>query len=446
MQILTSTGFKEFDGFIQSGESNNIVNLSLSNGEILGCTHNHQIKRNNKWIESNNININDVLYNDITVLDKTYSNNTVPVYDAINVKDTHSFIANGIDVHNCLVCDELGFVDPPWKAEEFWRSNYPTISASNSSKIIIISTPNGMYNLFHRLYTGAEKGTNTFKHNKFDWRSVPTRTEAWAKQEMKNLGKLAFSQEYACEFLGSSSTVIAPEVLQCLQNAYIEPLIYDLNDCLRVYEKPIPGASYTIGNDVAKGTGKHYSTCQILRIDGTNPLKLTQVCVYQNNFIDVYNFSAIVNRLSYYYNNAYLMVENNSDGAAVVSQIHWHYENENLINTGGKLADLGIRATKITKPKAVLFMKKLIESGDLTLVDQRTIMELNDFVDKGNNRYGANNYDDDLISALYWATYLFQMDIIEDIDFMKKKENEDDDVWGILSDINDEVDDPYVVM
>jgi hypothetical protein len=93
-------------------------------------------------------------------------------------------------------------------------------------------------------------------------------------------------------------------------------------------------------------------------------------------------------------------------------------------------------------------MKKLIESGNLTLTDQKTIMELNDFIDKGNNKYGANNYDDDLVSGLYWACYLFQLDLIDDIDFMKnEKTNDEDDVWGILSDIDcDPIDDFYVVM
>src|SRR6056297_3190492 len=241
-----------------------------------------------------------------------------------------------------------------------------------------------------------------------------------------------------CDFLGSSSTVIDSDVLESLQSVYKEPLLYDLSDKLRVYEKPIPGAVYVIGNDVAKGTGRHYSTCQVLKVLSTNPLKLEQVCVYQNNFIDVYKFSSVISKLSYYYNNAYLMVENNADGAAVVTQLWWELENENLINSGGKAKDLGIRATKNTKPKAVLFMKKLIEDRKLSLVDHNTIMELNDFVDKGNSRYGANNYDDDLVSALYWAVYIFLMDILDDIDFMKneKKESEDD-VWGILSDIDE---------
>ena len=56
------------------------------------------------------------------------------------------------DTLNILFCDEFAFVRKNI-AEEFWSSNYPTLSASESSKIIVISTPNGLFNLFERLYT-----------------------------------------------------------------------------------------------------------------------------------------------------------------------------------------------------------------------------------------------------------------------------------------------------
>jgi phage FluMu gp28-like protein len=62
---------------------------------------------------------------------------------------------------NILFCDELAFV-PSNMAQEFWAANYPTLSASTTSKIIIISTPNGMGNLYHSLYVNAEKGENGF--------------------------------------------------------------------------------------------------------------------------------------------------------------------------------------------------------------------------------------------------------------------------------------------
>ncbi|GAG24113.1 unnamed protein product, partial [marine sediment metagenome] len=62
---------------------------------------------------------------------------------------------------NILICDEFAFV-PSRQAEDFWSANYPTISASKKAKIIVISTPNGMFNIFHRIYSQAENKLNTF--------------------------------------------------------------------------------------------------------------------------------------------------------------------------------------------------------------------------------------------------------------------------------------------
>ena len=98
---------------------------------------------------------------------------------------------------NLLIMDEFAFV-PKNQAEEFWASNYPTIAASMESKIIIISTPNGMFNLFHRLYHNAEKGRNTFFSMKVSWQAVPGRDKKWAEEQVKNIGKQKFAQEFAC--------------------------------------------------------------------------------------------------------------------------------------------------------------------------------------------------------------------------------------------------------
>lgn len=59
-------------------------------------------------------------------------------------------------------------------------------------------TPNGLYNKFHEIYSKAEEGKNTFKHVRFDYRSVPGRDEEWAKEQMSNLGKVKFNQEFGC--------------------------------------------------------------------------------------------------------------------------------------------------------------------------------------------------------------------------------------------------------
>lgn len=98
---------------------------------------------------------------------------------------------------NLLCMDEYAFV-PKHVADAFWAANYPTISASIDAKIIIVSTPNGMFNTFHTLYSQAERKENEFMHFRSTWKDVPGRDDKWAEKQRRNLGNKKFTQEYAC--------------------------------------------------------------------------------------------------------------------------------------------------------------------------------------------------------------------------------------------------------
>jgi len=90
--------------------------------------------------------------------------------------------------------------------------------------------------------------------------------------------------------------------------------------------------------------------------------------------------------------------------------------------------------TSRTKPKAVLLIKKLIESGDLVLVDKQTIEQLTSFIEKGNNSFGGKDLPDDLVSALYMATYITEFEVLDED--AKISSEVDDEGWGILSDVD----------
>ena len=107
---------------------------------------------------------------------------------------------------NLLICDELGFVRKGI-ADDFWAANYPTVSASKVAKIVVISTPNGMFNLFHRIFTEGEKKINKFKSLKYTWEAVPGRNKKWAKEQLANIGKTRFAQEFSCVSEGTMITV-----------------------------------------------------------------------------------------------------------------------------------------------------------------------------------------------------------------------------------------------
>ena len=61
---------------------------------------------------------------------------------------------------NIIFLDEFAFI-PNHIAEQFFSSVYPTITSGTSTKVIIISTPNGM-NHFYKLWVDAQKGRNGY--------------------------------------------------------------------------------------------------------------------------------------------------------------------------------------------------------------------------------------------------------------------------------------------
>jgi hypothetical protein len=330
-----------------------------------------------------------------------------------------------------LCLDELSHV-PPTMSAEFWSSNYHAITSSQEAKIIVLSTPNGLFNLFWTLYTDAENNFNSFKHLEVRYDRVPGRDAAWKAEQLRNMTPEQFEQEQGVAFLGSSSTVINSDVLKYLMAGYKDPITKELDGNLCVYEKPQQGAIYIVGADVAKGTGNNYSAAQVLKVRSLKPIRLEQVATYNCNTVDIYKFSDILVKIGYYYNSAYLLIENNAEGAGVVNKVWWDLEYMNMYNSGGKTKDLGIRATKTTKPRSVLLMKKLIEDYSLALVDKTTIDQLADFSEQ-NDKFGCINLNDDLISALYWACYILNTEWLpETFEFDNKPES--DDVWGILTD------------
>ena len=80
---------------------------------------------------------------------------------------------------NLLFLDEFAFVE---NASTFYTSTYPVISSGKETKVIITSTPNGIGNMFYKIWEGAVQGANEFKSFRVDWWDVPGRDELWKKQ------------------------------------------------------------------------------------------------------------------------------------------------------------------------------------------------------------------------------------------------------------------------
>jgi len=98
--------------------------------------------------------------------------------------------------YNIVFLDEFAFV-PTNVADEFFASVYPTISSGRSTKVIIVSTPNGM-NHFYKLWTDAEKGRNSYNPIEAHWSEVPGRDEKWKEETISNTSAEQFAQEFEC--------------------------------------------------------------------------------------------------------------------------------------------------------------------------------------------------------------------------------------------------------
>jgi len=97
---------------------------------------------------------------------------------------------------NIVFLDEFAFV-PNNIANEFFNSVYPVISSGKKTKIIIVSTPNGM-NLFYKLWQDSIEKRNNYIPFEIHWSMVPGRDEAWKEETIRNTSERQFQQEFEC--------------------------------------------------------------------------------------------------------------------------------------------------------------------------------------------------------------------------------------------------------
>jgi len=312
---------------------------------------------------------------------------------------------------NVIFLDEFAFV-PNNIAEAFFMSTYPTISSGNSTKVIIVSTPNGM-NLFYRMWTEAIENRSDYKPIEIHWSMVPGRDEAWKELTIRNTSPDQFRQEFECEFIGSTNTLIHPVKLRTL--TWTTPI--ESRDHLKIYSKPEPGKTYCMTVDVAEGQGLDYSTFSIIDVTQI-PYKV--VATYRNNQISPMLFPTIIVQTALVYNEAFVLVEINSIGLQVSDIIHNDFAYDNLIKieSKGKQGQqqspgfkkkiaFGLKTSKQTKMIGCTNLKTLIESDKLLVTDEQTITELITFsADKQSFKAEEGNNDDLVMTLVHfgWLT------------------------------------------
>ena len=337
---------------------------------------------------------------------------------SIGISTTSSDAGRG-DSCNCLVLDELAFIDNHL-VESFWKSVYPIISSSKKSKIFIASTPNGTGNLFHDIYSNAVKGNNNWTSSRIDWWEIPGRDEKWKSDTIKSLGSTQiFDQEFGCQFIETGESVLDEELVRKAALTIKKPEHIFEDGSYHVWELPDESRTYTIGVDISEGVGDAASVIQILDI--TDLTEIEQVAVYHNNKISPYNFTTKLLEILRQWGSPPALIERNNCGAQVVDTLVNVHGYENIVNyTPSKSQSVdrpGVIAHTNTKYKGVMNMKYwLNEVYAVNLKDTDTLEELKTFVRYPNGTWKAikgTNVQDDRVMSLIWALMILETSITE---------------------------------
>ena len=377
---------------------------------------------------------------------------------------------------NCILLDEFAHI-PTQIAEEFFTSVYPTITSGQSTKMFIISTPNGL-NMFYYYWKGALNKQNGYVPFEVHWSQVPKypggplRDDKWKQEMISKTSEKQFEQEFECDFLGSSNTLISSAKLHTL--VYTKPMLRT-KDGMCVYQEPIrkdPDVEksqdhlYFITADVSEGQGKDYTAMTV--IDVTQfPYKT--VAVYRNNTVSPLLFASVLRTVARKYNNAYVLIEVNSIGTEVANILHTDLEYENIVKTammgrkgqiitegyGGagsaKKVQMGVRTSVLTKKVGCQVLKNMIEEDKLITEDADIISEFTTFISKKQSFEAEDGHNDDLVMCLVlfaWATRQQYFKNLTDMDvrlamYERNIEEIEDDMlpFGYYSDANSDIED-----
>lgn len=317
---------------------------------------------------------------------------------------------------NLIFFDEFAFI-PTNVAEQFFNSVYPTISSGKHTKVFVVSTPNGM-NKFYKMWQDAKTKESDYYPVEVNWWDVPGRDEKWKAQTIRNTSKRQWSQEFECSFLGSSNTLIDPDVLQRL--TWKKPIERSKDDSMHIWERPKKGHTYALCVDVAHGQGLDYSTFHV--IDVTS-MPYVQVARYRNNLISPLVFPTLIARVGQEYNEAFVLVEINDIGAQIADILHHELAYENLMKmtvksrggqqsvSGGyggqqKRIQLGIKTSTGSKRLGAANLKTLIEQNKLIINDFDTVRELTTFISTLQSFAAEPGMHDDLAMGLLQFAWL----------------------------------------
>lgn len=319
-----------------------------------------------------------------------------------------------------LIIDEAAFIE---RMEEIWTAAQATLSTGGDA--ILLSTPNGVGNTFHALWTHAtefqsETGLEPFNPIKIPWNLHPDRDALWAEQQKAKIGIRKFAQEHDCDFISSGHTVIDGEILQWYKETMVkEPLEKRFSGDLWIWEYPNYSKSYILTADVARGDGEDYSAFHVFEVES-----MTQCAEFKAK-IGTREYGNLLVSTATEWNDALLVIDNANAGWDVVQvaldrnykNLYYSYKNDPFFDenihlkknydlkgkqdmTPGMTIGHKIRMNLVSKLE-IYFRERSVNIRSL-----RTVNELFVFMWINGKPQAQSGWNDDLVVSLAMALFV----------------------------------------
>jgi hypothetical protein len=312
-----------------------------------------------------------------------------------------------------LIIDEAAFIDG---INEIWASAQQTLSTGGGA--IVLSTPYGTGNWFHKMWVSAENKENDFLPIKLPWYVHPERNEEWRKKQDELLGdpRLA-AQECDAEFNTSGDTVFYSELLEFIQETTVKNPLEKrgVDQNLWIWEPADYQREYILIADVARGDGKDYSACHV--IDIANNI---QVAEYKGQ-LPPKEFGYFLVGLASEYNNALLVVENASVGWSTLDAIRereyrnlYHSPKSEQLGAEAYLRVLennssltpGFTLTLKNRPLIIQKFREYVNDRSVIIQSKRLLEEMKVFIWKNGRPEAQSGYNDDLLMSFAIGMFL----------------------------------------
>jgi len=315
--------------------------------------------------------------------------------------------------HQLVVLDEFAFVEPGI-ADEFYTAILPTISSATNTRLVCLSTPNGL-NHFHEMWKLAKEGKSEYVPFEIDWREIPGRDENFKKKMIANLGSVErWEQEFEAKFHGTTNSLIRGSFLETLHTTNI----YEKVHGVKIFKKPQKDHVYFMSVDCSEGKGLDYSAFTVIDIT-KQPFEV--VATFRDDEMSHLGYPVLLNNIGKFYNDAYILIELNSTGLEVANLLFNDHEYENILRVStrpgrgmgqqlggvGGRRQLGVKTSKTTRSIGASSLKAIIENEQLIINDHDIVKELSNFVMKDGKFQADTGYHDDLVMTLVnfaWAT------------------------------------------